>query len=328
MSDILEQQLRADLASLAARTPEAPSLARVAIERARVQRRRRSMWVTSGALVVVLALAGAALLVARGPASSVPPATSAPAPEPSADGVVLNGKLSYRGATVSVPEQWLDPDNVRCGLEPARDAAYVRDSSSPLNRCQYVDPPDPATLTEVVLAPWDFRWSDDVPATGGRVLADGRTQLVTRVPAADLRLIVTSPDPKLAHRIFDSLVVQPLAPCEDVWLASSDGATVHVDRDRTVALTVRVGDTITTHTNGRCDNMETTPQTVDDRVLTGKLAPPPDDYTRPLVLTATGPGTVRVTAATGQCDQLPEHSACIGGIAVLGSVDITVVRHD
>lgn len=316
----LEQMVRDDLAALAARTPQMPGLAHAAIGRARAQRRRRAVWATGAALVAVLAVTGTAVVLGHGPAEPTPPASS---PSPSAQATDFDGVLRYRGAEVPVPKAWLNPDRLPCG-SPIRDAAYIRDADHPVDLCDLPPTQDPSTITAVVLAPWDYAWADPLPQTGELVLPDGRTQLVTRVPAADLRFVVTSPDPDLARRIFDSLEVQPLPPCADVWLTSSGGSTVHVQRDRATTLTVHVGDTITTTTNGPCNNTETTPQTLDDGILTGRLVPPSDDYTRPLVLTASGPGTVRVTVATGQCNQLQLQQGCIGGIAVLGFVDVTV----
>ncbi len=162
-----------------------------------------------GALVVV-----AVVLVPRSglTGATVVPAVQGPAdPGPSTDGAAPEEPaLRFRGAVVPVPAAYLEPAAVRCGT-PVADAAYVVREDRATRSC-LATPEHPEALTTVVLEDWELPVTDGEPpppATGRRVLDDGRTQVVTRVPGADLRLVVTSPDPALADRLVGGLRLEP-----------------------------------------------------------------------------------------------------------------------
>lgn len=316
MTNSLEQLLRDDLAAIAARTPDAHGLADAALRRARDKRRRRAVWGAAASLVLVVALGGTALVAGRGTApAAVPPATSPSATAPVST-EVFGGVLHYRGAEVPVPRAWLHTDNLIC-YTAIRDAAYVIGPGWGSNLCAPPTGLDRSGITEVTLA----RWGWPGPETGEHVLRDGRTQLVTRVPAADVRFIVTSPDPELARRIFDGLVVDAPGDCAGVWLTSSRGDTARVsETPGESTLTVRVGDTVTAQSNGPCPSLSV--QMEPDGVVHRQAIAPRDESTAGTALIADRAGTVRVTATAAMCDGLDP--GCAGGVALLGSVDVTV----
>lgn len=203
MTEQMERYLRDTFAADAERAPVAHDLAEGARQHLHRQRRRR-VTVTGAALGIGGVVVGVAVAVGtgtpaappgRGPASANS-TTGVPTLEPN-----RTPALRFRGVEVPVPANMLAARNVRCGVAVV-DAAYVVDAAQDVPGCSAA-PPHPERLTEVVLQPWVLPESFDAPPTGSRVLADGRTQLVTRVPVGDVRLIVTSPDPDRAHRLFN-----------------------------------------------------------------------------------------------------------------------------
>lgn len=323
MTDLLELALREELGARASAAPEPVGLAAAAIGRAREQRRRHALWGTAATLVVVLTLGAAVLVVGRDSTTTpVSPAASASPVETSDDQLAFDGVLHYLGAQVPVPKAWLHTDNLACH-SAIRDAAYVAHPDWGHNLCAPPIDLDQSELTEVVLTPWR---DGAGPASGEHVLPDGRTQLVTRVPAADLRFVVTSPDAGLARRIFDGLDVNASGNCSDVWLTSSRGDTARMGKTPGEStLTVHVGDMVMAQSNGPCPSLGLSLRP-DDGALRPQLIAPVDGTTAGTALIADKPGTVRVTAMAAMCDGLgPE---CAGGVALLGSVDVTVVADD
>jgi hypothetical protein len=314
----LEQMVRDDLAALAERTPLAPDLARAAIGRAREQRRRRAVWMTGGVLALVLAVSSTALLVSRGPADTTPPAGS---PPPSVQSTDLDGLLRYRGAAVSVPKQWLDPDNLACG-RPVQNAAYVPDPKQQKGNCTPpADRKASSQLTVVTLSPTEE--STEIQATyADNIIADGRTQFSTRVPASDVWLVVTSPDPTLARKIYESLTIDAFGKCSGIWLSVGRRGNVPVTVDSVAELKVQVGETITARSEGSCPGLSMSPQST---ILAPRLAGATAPFTE---LRAERPGTVRVMVTSGGvCDPVRDPQ-CVGGIGVAGFVDVTVVAKD
>jgi hypothetical protein len=114
----------------------------------------------------------------------------------------------------------LAAESRQCGTA-VNDAAYVLDSDQNARACLAV-PPRPERLTEVVLQPWLLPDAFAAPPPGTRVLGDGRTQLAARIPDRDVRLIVTSPDPDRARRLFDGVRV----------VSDPDGCAVRDTRNR------------------------------------------------------------------------------------------------
>lgn len=314
MTDPLELLVREDLAALAARTPLAHDLAGAAVRRAQQQRRRHAIWTTAATLVVVLALGATALLAGRGAVPTpIPPAGS---PSPSSQPLAFDGVLRYRGAEVPVPKAWLDPDNLVCGA-PVRDAAYVPDAHGGKGICTMpTDRPAPSTLTEVTLSPMNDERGLQATYGEGNIIVDGRTQLATRIPPFNVNFVVTSPNPTLARRIFDGLVVEASVPCSGIWLTTSRGHSVHVTPVRTPQLDLQVGDTITAQTNGTCPRLSLLQQP-------GILTATSNAGTTPITeLRAVHDGAVRLRVVYGKECDFATDPLCIGGLA--GSVDVTV----
>ncbi|WP_088313568.1 hypothetical protein [Kineosporia sp. R_H_3] len=209
MSDV-EARLRDTFAAEAGAAPDADVVALAAVARGQVRRERRRRAAVGAAALGTLVVV-AAVLVPRSwsTGATVVPAVRAPS-GPSTGTAPEQPALRFRGAVVPVPAAYLDPAAVRCGT-PVADAAYVVREDRPVRSC-LATPEHPEALTTVVLEDWVLPVTDGEPpppATGRRVLEDGRTQVVTRVPGADLRLVVTSPDPALADRLFQGLRLEP-----------------------------------------------------------------------------------------------------------------------
>jgi hypothetical protein len=221
MSADLEQDLRELFAADATRAPVAHDLAEGARSRARARgRRERRVAVLASATVAAAAIGGFALVRPAmdhsGPTASRPPVPTATATAPSDDAVAPEEPaLQFHNVEVPVPAAMLDPTHVECGQAVA-DAAYV----IPRPPSCFIDRTGSPRLTTVVLQPWTDQIDHNV---GGKlspgVLRDGRTRLVTRIPASDLQLIVTSPDPKRAARLFNGLKIIEMAhgcPVQDL----------------------------------------------------------------------------------------------------------------
>lgn len=302
MTDRLELAIRERLRAEAACAPTPADLATGAIALAH-RRRRRTAWRAGAALAVALTLGGTALAVALPREQQTVPV----APHPSPSGTItLDGALTDRGASVSVPTAWLDPANAPCGVA-IRDAAYVLPAEP--GPCQAA-PVHPERITEVVFMPWK-----EQPLPYPDTLPDGRTQLTTRVPVTDSRLLVRSPDPALAHRIFDSLTVESDTCYGSYWLEASNGrAAAVVDWEST--LQVAVDDTITVHAAAGCALPKLSSGDYDVLTL--------PDETVATTLLATAPGTVDVSVGAPMC-QPADGPACAGGYAAYGTVRVTVV---
>ncbi|MBI4941609.1 MAG: hypothetical protein HY830_12760 [Actinobacteria bacterium] len=254
MSDV-EARLRDTFAADAVAAPAADVVALAAVARGRVRRERRRRAAAGATVLGVLAGAGAVLVPRSWPTgATVTPAVQRPTdPAPSPDGAAPEEPaLRFRGAVVPVPAAYLDPAAVRCGT-PVADAAYVVREDRVTRSC-LATPEHPEALTTVVLEDWELPVSDGEPpppATGRRVLDDGRTQVVTRVPAADVRLVVTSPDPALADRLVDGLrLEQPPDGCPAVAVTSGPDGTARpggVVRGRVA------GALVCSYTRGRLD---------------------------------------------------------------------------
>jgi hypothetical protein len=215
VSDV-EARLRDTFAADAGGAPDADVVTLAAVARGRVRRERRRRAAVVSAVLGTLVVVGVVLVPRSGLiGATVVPAVQGtdPGPTPSTGSATptsVEPALRFRGAVVPVPAAFLAPGALRCGT-PVADAAYVVREDRATRSCLET-PEHPETLTTVVLQDWDLPVTDGEPAppaTGRRVLDDGRTQVVTRVPTADVRLVVTSPDPALADRIFDGLRLEP-----------------------------------------------------------------------------------------------------------------------
>lgn len=216
MSNDLEHDLRELFAADAAAAPAVRDLAAAARGKAHaaVRRQRRAAGVAS-ALTAAVIVGGFALLLGTGGHDSAPPSSQHPAPStrtsgsspsPSVEPTVDEAPaLYYADVEVPVPAAMLTA-RVNCGA-PTADAAYVVGFDAGGCPANAIDAPP---VTTVVLQPWHAPWIAQ-PNVGTHVLADGRTQLVTRVPGADLRFIVTSPDPKRAEQVFSGLKIITMA---------------------------------------------------------------------------------------------------------------------
>ena len=213
----VEQFLRRALAADAedAPPPDLPQLTDSAVHLGQAHRRRSTI---AGAVVsVVVVVAGVTAIGGLGSRHQAePPATrSTDTPTPTSTANVDPGAsvLMFRGVEVPVPPAMLAPGVLHCGT-PVRDAAYVSDKSLVIAQCLETKPQD--ELTTVVLQP-----IEDVPENdrdpGGRTLTDGRYQLSSALPLADVWFTVTSPDQDRARRLFDSVLV----------LDSVDGCPLH-----------------------------------------------------------------------------------------------------
>jgi heat shock protein HslJ len=317
MTDDLDVQLRDAFAAEAERAPAVGDLAGAARRRAGTQRRRRMLEVAAVAAVVLALVAGVTVWVGGsaepGPELAVGP-TSSTAPVDGADGV-----LAFRGVEVPVPKAWLDPANLACGTALV-DAAYVVVPPNPTRACQpVVENP----VTEVVLQPWEMSEPYAAPAAGERVMSDGRTQLVGRVPGSDVRLIVSSADPALARRLFDSAhLTDGSAGCDglSVQLLGPGGQTVKlggsqdfpVSPDNTMAL--RIGDQISVDATGPCATEVSLSSTA--RSILVHTADPG-------TLRAARSGSTSIEVLIPMCAGVADPQ-CIGGAARTGSVGVTV----
>jgi len=207
VTEQMERYLRHMFATDGERAPVAQDLAQTVRARVRRERRRRGTVAASGVGVIGL-VAGISLALSPEKTPSTPgkPPTTATSPIQRGTSPTERGThsvLRFRGVEVPVPAHMLDPRNRRCGTTQ-KDSAYVfnppeagRDCLAPVKH--------PELITEVVLQPWTLPQAFDSPPPGERVLGDGRTQLVTRIPDRDVRLVVTSPDPDRAQRLFDGV---------------------------------------------------------------------------------------------------------------------------
>ena len=217
MTDQTERFLRDTFAADAEQAPSVHDLAGAARRQVHTQRRRRIAVAGTGLCVLGLVV-GVVVTFGGGTPSSLPAtdATKTASPETQSRPV-----LAFRGVHVPVPAAMLAVGSRHCGTA-LTDAAYVIDTDQATEACA-VRPPHPELLTEVILQPWSLPEPMEAPPTGTRVLDDGRTQLVTRVPGREVRLIVTSPDPDRARRLFDGAEL----------VNAPDGCAVRDSGDRT-----------------------------------------------------------------------------------------------
>jgi hypothetical protein len=206
MSTDLEQDLRELFAADAARAPRAVDLAAGARSRAAARRRaQRRIAVGASVVVAVSVVSSVALLSGSTSHQPVPLASNRPDPSTSQGSSSSLGPvvpeapaLYYRNVEVPVPAAMLTSRlDADC---PVSDAAYVVDYGPACS-----PKPDQRHVTTVVLQPWQAGPNVPAPPSGTHILTDGRTQMVTAVPGSDLRLVVTSPDPKVAARLFGGL---------------------------------------------------------------------------------------------------------------------------
>ena len=221
MTADIEQDLRQLFEADASHAPLPRGLADGARRRAHLQakrQRRAAVLVCAGVAAVLVG--GFAVLQRPSTDHSAPAATGSPdasaavsSPSTSSSyGPVVPEKpaLFFHNIEVPVPAAMLT-GRFESGC-PVADAAYVP-TEAPTQPCARVVPAT-KDLTTVVLQPWTDHVDHSVGGTvspGVQVLADGRTRVVSRIPSSVLQLIVTSPDPKRAQRLFDGLLIIRLA---------------------------------------------------------------------------------------------------------------------
>src|SRR3954471_15478850 len=180
MSTDLEHDLRELFARDAARAPVPRHLAEGARVRAGQQARRQRRVAVVGSAAVAAALIGGFALIRPTAEHSAPTSSRPPAPTAttvSSEGPVVAEKpaLYFHNVEVPVPAAMLTAP-VNCGA-PKSDAAYVvgyDGGGCPANA------KGAPRVTTVVLQPWRAA-GIPAPPVGRQVLADGRTQMVTRI---------------------------------------------------------------------------------------------------------------------------------------------------